>query len=134
MVVATPTPTPTPTADADTDATPTATAVTPAAIVAKDSSSPARNWFQDAASTDEADNSVTVGPGGSVTFSYPTGASAHNVVFDAHQPASCTQTAGSDFGAVPPLPAFPAAGGLGRPLHLRRRWGRTRSSAPPTRR
>jgi hypothetical protein len=33
------------------------------------------------------------------------------VVFTDRQPASCTQTAGMSSGAVPPLPAFPAADG-----------------------
>ena len=96
VVVAIPTPTPT--------ATPTATA-SPAAILAKESSSPARNWFQDASTSDPDDHSVTVGPGGSVTFSYPVGASVHNVVFGASQPASCTQTAGT-ITSAPPLPAY----------------------------
>ena len=35
-------------------------------------------------------NSVSVAPGGTVMFGYPTGASAHNVVFDTAQPTSCT--------------------------------------------
>jgi plastocyanin len=105
VVVATPTPTPTPSPTA----TPTATA-SPAAILAKDSSSPARNWFQDASASDPADSSVTVGPGGSVTFSYPTGNSFHNVVFNAPQPTSCTQTAGGS-SSGPPLPPFPSGVG-----------------------
>ena len=35
-------------------------------------------------------SSVTIARGGSVSFSYPSGASTHNVVFGAAQPASCT--------------------------------------------
>jgi plastocyanin len=35
-------------------------------------------------------SSVTIARGGSVAFSYPSGASAHNVVFGATQPTSCT--------------------------------------------
>jgi plastocyanin len=107
VVVATPTPTPTATATPSPTATPTATA-SPAAILAKDSG--ASNWFQDASSTNPADNSVTVGPGGSVTFSYPAGASIHNVVFGASQPSSCTQTAGGA-GSGPPLPPGPSPAG-----------------------
>ena len=34
-------------------------------------------------------NSVSIAAGGTVTFSYPTGASSHNVVFDTAQPTSC---------------------------------------------
>ncbi len=52
-------------------------------------------------------NTVTIVAGESVTFAYPTGASAHNVDFDAAQPTACMQTAGRDFGAVPPLPGAP---------------------------
>ena len=35
-------------------------------------------------------NSVSIAKGGTVTFGYPTGASAHNVVFSTAQPTSCT--------------------------------------------
>jgi plastocyanin len=62
----------------------------------------------------EADNGGTtaaVAAGGTVTFSYPTGMSLHNVEFTQSQPATCTQTAGSDTGAVPPLPAQPSGPG-----------------------
>ncbi len=44
-------------------------------------------------------------------FSYPSGFSTHNVVFTGAAPASCTQTAGADSGAVPPLPATPTGQG-----------------------
>jgi plastocyanin len=48
---------------------------------------------------------VTLAPGGIVTFSYPSGRSRHNVLFNgALQPQSCTQTAGPPSGSVPPLP------------------------------
>ena len=45
-----------------------------------------------------------IDPGGKVTFTYPGGGSLHNVAFTTIQPTSCTQTAGSVGGAVPPLP------------------------------
>ena len=35
-------------------------------------------------------NTVTIAAGGTVTFGYPTGASAHNVVFETAQPTSCS--------------------------------------------
>jgi plastocyanin len=35
-------------------------------------------------------SSVSIAKGGTVTFAYPSGASAHNVVFDTVQPTSCT--------------------------------------------
>jgi plastocyanin len=50
-------------------------------------------------------NSTTIAQGGTITISYPTGASAHNADFGSGlQPTSCTQTAGANSGAVPPLP------------------------------
>jgi plastocyanin len=54
---------------------------------------------------------VTLAAGGTVTFSYPSGNSTHNVVFTDAQPSSCTQTAGPDTGPVPPLPARATAPG-----------------------
>ncbi len=69
--------------------------------------------FMDASGTDETDNTVTIAPGGTVEFAYPSTANSHNVVFgdpntgEGPQPASCTQTGGLVLGAVPPLPAFP---------------------------
>src|SRR3954467_2161390 len=51
-------------------------------------------------------NTVTIAPGGTVDFGYPTGTNFHNVDFDV-DPTSCTQTAGANFGPVPPLPAAP---------------------------
>jgi len=105
-VTATPTPTPT--------ATPTQTpTATPGEIQAHDTASPAKNWFQDASSSDPADNSVTVAPGDTVKFSFPVGngTSSHNVSFSTLKPASCTQTAGDVPGAVPPLPKYPLPAG-----------------------
>ena len=60
------------------------------------------------------ESSVTINPGETVTFSYPTGGNFHNVVFDAVQPTSCTQTAGPNMGPVPPLPGNPRRRGMGR--------------------
>lgn len=54
---------------------------------------------------------VVIAPGGTVGFSYPSGASSHNVVFTGPAPTSCEQTAGTNSGAVPPLPANPAGPG-----------------------
>ena len=51
---------------------------------------------------------VTIGPGGSVGFSYPTGHSFHNADFGTGpRPSGCTQTAGAPSGRVPPLPHTP---------------------------
>jgi plastocyanin len=48
---------------------------------------------------------VTIGQGGTVTFSYPTGNSEHNADFGTGpHPSSCGQTAGPSSGSVPPLP------------------------------
>src|SRR5690349_5880915 len=64
--------------------------------------------------SDPTATTVTVAPGGVVTFSYPTGGNSHNVVFGdgdtdtpGAQPSSCTQTAGAVILAAPPLPSFP---------------------------
>jgi plastocyanin len=54
---------------------------------------------------------VVIAPGGTVQFAYPSGASAHNVNFAGATPSACTQTAGSNSGGVPPLPAVPTAAG-----------------------
>ena len=57
-------------------------------------------------------HAVTIAAGGTVTFGYPSGTSAHNADFAGGlAPASCTQTAGSSAGATPPLPAKPKAAG-----------------------
>jgi plastocyanin len=101
----TPTATPTQTPTATPTVTPTATPPTRAGIVAHDTATPAKNWFQDASSTDPADNSVTVTRGATVDFSYPAGTSAHNVKFDTN-PTSCVQKTGVAITTGPPLPAF----------------------------
>lgn len=102
----TPTATPTQTPTATPTATPTTTPVGRAGIVAHDESSPTpKNWFQDASSADPADNSVTVNKGSTVDFSYPAGASAHNVVFTT-APTSCVQKTGVAITQAPPLPAY----------------------------
>jgi plastocyanin len=64
------------------------------------------NGFRDGGQADVNDNTVQIAPGGTVSFGYPAGGSAHNVVFDAAQPSSCTQSAGVAITAAPPLPAF----------------------------
>jgi plastocyanin len=106
----TPQPTATPTSTPTAEPTQTPTVVPTVApqrpgIVARDA--PGRNWFQDAASADPADNSVTVAPGGTVEFSFPVGAgtTAHNVVFDT-APTSCVQRTGVAILPAPPLPQF----------------------------
>lgn len=61
---------------------------------------------------DAASSSVTIAVGGTVTFGYPTGASAHNADFsDGAPPTSCTQTGGTPGGTPPPLPTTPTAAG-----------------------
>jgi hypothetical protein len=57
------------------------------------------------------DYTETIAAGGSVTFSYPTGVSIHNVDFTGGGPTACTQTAGATVGPVSPLPAAPEAPG-----------------------
>ena len=77
-----------------------------AGIVAHDQTTPTlKNWFQDASSTDPADNSVSVNSGSTVDFSYPAGPSAHNVVFTT-APTSCVQKTGVAIVPAPPLPGF----------------------------
>jgi len=56
-------------------------------------------------------NKVVIAPGGTVEFSYPSGGNQHNVVFTGPAPSSCEQTAGTNSGAVPPLPAKPTGPG-----------------------
>jgi plastocyanin len=76
----------------------------PPTVSAVDVSASAHKW----------DNpSVTIAPGGTVTFqnTTPTG---HNVGFTDKQPSSCTQTSGATFGsAVPPMPTYPITGWSG---------------------
>jgi plastocyanin len=59
--------------------------------------------------TGSTDNTATITAGGTVTFGYPSGGSAHNVDFaSGPSPTSCTQTTGLNTGgAVPPLPTVP---------------------------
>jgi plastocyanin len=87
---ATPTPTPTP--------TPTATP-TPPPPPPTGSNVEARDTFF-------ANKDVTIKPGESVHFSYPSGSSSHNVVFNGATQPACTQTAGVVMTEGPPLPAF----------------------------
>lgn len=55
---------------------------------------------------------ANIATGGTVTFGYPTGGSDHNADFGSGpQPTSCTQSAGTASGAVPPLPHQPTAPG-----------------------
>src|ERR1700741_4326152 len=65
--------------------------------------------FRDPASPGQS--AVAVAVGGTVAFSYPSGCSAHNVVFPAAAPTTCTQTAGPVGGPVPPLPENPTGSG-----------------------
>lgn len=55
---------------------------------------------------------VTIAAGGTVDLGYPSGADHHNADFGSGpQPTSCTQTAGTSSGAVPPLPNQPTSPG-----------------------
>jgi plastocyanin len=54
---------------------------------------------------------ATIAAGGTVSFSYPSGVSIHNVDFTAGGPTACTQTAGAASGATSPLPNLPEAPG-----------------------
>src|ERR1700755_3006840 len=47
-------------------------------------------------------NIVTIAPGGTVTFSYPTGGSSHNADFGNTPPSSCIQNSGDNTGTTPP--------------------------------
>jgi plastocyanin len=57
------------------------------------------------------ESTVTIAMGGTVSFGYPSGSSFHNVDFSSATPTSCTQTAGTNVGPVPPLPAVPSGAG-----------------------
>jgi plastocyanin len=57
------------------------------------------------------DYTDTIAAGDSVTFSYPSGVSIHNVDFTGGGPTACIQTAGATVGPVSPLPAAPEAPG-----------------------
>src|SRR5262245_10349885 len=54
---------------------------------------------------------ATIAIGGTVTFRYPSGSSAHNVAFLGPQPSGCTQTGRTSAEAAPPLPATPSPAG-----------------------
>ena len=83
--------------------------------------------FVNAANTTQAE--VTVAPGATVAFAYPTGTSSHNVDFVVGQPTSCVQDGSAN--AVPPLPPHPSAtDGVGAARSTPR--GRTRSCATCT--
>jgi plastocyanin len=75
---------------------------TTATVTATDQSGDVHTWSSD---------DVTIAAGGTVTFRYPIGSSFHDVAFQGAQPASCTQTAGSNYGPVPPLPGAPQGPG-----------------------
>jgi plastocyanin len=55
-------------------------------------------------------STVTIAPGGKVTFGYPSGVSQHNVVFDSKAPGACVQFAPTP-GGGPPLPSSPSGPG-----------------------
>jgi plastocyanin len=104
---ATPTPTPTATASPTPTATPTVVA-SPSPTAGGASIEAHDNFWQDASGTNASDNSVTIAPGESVKFSYPSGGSSHNLKFTAAAQPACTQTDKAIPGyAVPPMPAFP---------------------------
>ena len=71
-----------------------------------------RNWFQDRSSSDPADNSVTIDPGGTVDFAFPAGdgTTAHNVVFNTDPDVVHADGRRRDPAPPPPLPvvALPA--------------------------
>jgi plastocyanin len=57
-----------------------------------------------------SEKTVTIAIGGTVQFSYPSGGSVHNADFGtSSSPSSCTQTAGTNSGPVPPLPHVPTS-------------------------
>jgi hypothetical protein len=86
---------------------------TTASFTAVDSGQPILElhyWY----ATGTTSGSVAIVPGGTVSFSYPTGDSTRNVVFTGPQPTSCTQTSapsGYTVGPAPPLPRAPQPAG-----------------------
>ena len=58
-----------------------------------------------------ADYTATIAAGGTVSFSYPSGAAIHNVDFLGASPTACTQLTGAAVGSTSPLPATPEAPG-----------------------
>ena len=104
-------------------ALPASAGAAPGSIIAQDHEVFGFIWT-DASQSNPQDNSVTVNPGETVTFSYPTGTSVHNVAFNATgpQPASCAQTLPTPTApGNPPLPAGPSRPRMGRELHVRQR-------------
>ena len=94
-------------------ALPASAGAAPGSIIAQDHEVFGFIWT-DASQSNPQDNSVTVNPGETVTFSYPTGTSVHNVAFNATgpQPASCAQTLPTPTApGNPPLPAGPSLPG-----------------------
>ena len=82
--------------------------------------------FMDASQTNPLRQHVTVNPGETVTFSYPTGTSVHNVGVQRHRAAARLaarrRRAPTSRGSrIPPLPAVPPLPGLGRGLHVHQR-------------
>jgi plastocyanin len=62
--------------------------------------------------TGSSSTQANIAPGGTVTFSYPSGGYHHNADFGSGPlPTSCSQTAGPSSGSVPPLPNQPTAPG-----------------------
>jgi PKD repeat protein len=94
-------------------ALPASAGAAPGSIIAQDHEVFGFIWT-DASQGNPQDNSVTVNPGETVTFSYPTGTSVHNVAFNATgpQPASCAQTLPTPTApGNPPMPAGPSLAG-----------------------
>jgi plastocyanin len=85
-----------------------------AAIVAYDTGGGLPQGFKDASQADTADHTVEITTGGTVTFSFPTGAgmSVHNIDFKtAAKPSSCVQTKPtSGQPQAPPIPNPSPAG------------------------
>jgi len=68
--------------------------------------------FEWSANGNARSTKLTIAPGGTVTFSYPSGHSEHNADFGkGPKPTSCAQTAGIPVGKVPPVPHIPSSAG-----------------------
>src|SRR4051812_38859791 len=69
------------------------------------------NFFQDASGSDPEDNTVTITPGGTVTFQYNPGdgGATHDVNFSGAKPTTCTQVTPPPIAGltVPPVPQYP---------------------------
>src|SRR4051812_5679121 len=83
-----------------------------ASLVAHDAAGTQGGLFQDASQANPDDHTVEVTTGGTVTFSYPSGANYHNVKVatgSAQVPTNCNQTAGQaplDQDGKLPMPAI----------------------------